>query len=64
MRKEQDLGKQMNAQLGTLNNVLALPSGERDDKGVQAINASIDALRAARLKARQESASVSPPTPI
>ena len=54
VRKEQDLGKQVNAQLGTLNNVLSLPSGERDDKGVQAINASIDALRADRLKARQE----------
>jgi CHAT domain-containing protein len=54
VRKEQDLGKQVNAQLGTLNNVLSLPSGERDDKGVQAINASINALRAARLKARQE----------
>jgi CHAT domain-containing protein len=54
VRKEQDLGKQVNAQLGTLNNVLSLPSHERDDKGVQAINASINALRAARLKARQE----------
>ena len=54
VRKEQDLGKQVNAQLGTLNNVLSLPSGERDDKGVQAINASINALRAERLKARQE----------
>ena len=54
VRKEQDLGKQVNAQLGTLNNVLSLPSGERDDKGVQAINTSINALRAERLKARQE----------
>ena len=54
VRKEQDLGKQVNAQLGTLNNVLSLPSAERDDKGVQAINASIKALRAERLKARQE----------
>ena len=54
VRKEQDLGKQVNAQLGTLNNVLSLPSGERDDKGVQAINASINGLRAERLKARQE----------
>ena len=34
--------------------MLSLPSGERDDKGVQAINASINALRADRLKARQE----------
>ncbi|NOJ46983.1 CHAT domain-containing protein [Bradyrhizobium archetypum] len=54
VRKEQDLGKQINAQLGTLNNVLSLPSHERDEKGVQAINASINALRADRLRARQE----------
>ena len=54
VRKEQDLGKQVNAQLGTLTNVLSLPSHERDEKGVQAINASINALRADRTKARQE----------
>ena len=54
VRKEQDLGKQINAQLGTLTNALSLPSGERDEKGVQAINASINSLRAERLKARQE----------
>jgi len=54
VRKEQDLSKQVNAQLGTLNNVLSLPSSERDDKGVQAINASINALRSARNKARQD----------
>jgi CHAT domain-containing protein len=54
VRKEQDLGKQVNAQLGTLTNVLSLPSSERDEKGVQAINASINSLRAARVKARQE----------
>jgi CHAT domain-containing protein len=54
VRREQDLGKQINAQLGTLTNVLSLPSAERDDKGVAAINGSINALRAERLKARQE----------
>lgn len=54
VRKEQDLGKQINAQLGTLNNALSLPSHERDEKGVQAINASIKSLRTDRLKARQE----------
>lgn len=54
VRKEQDLSKQVNAQLGTLNNVLALPSSERDEKGVHAISASIDSLRVARNKARQE----------
>jgi CHAT domain-containing protein len=54
VRKEQDVSKQLNAQLGTLNNVLSLSSAERDEKGVQAINASISALRVARDKARQE----------
>jgi CHAT domain-containing protein len=54
VRKEQDLGKQVNAQLGMLNKVLALSSAERDEKGVQAINASINALRTERNKARQE----------
>jgi CHAT domain-containing protein len=54
VRKEQDLTKQVNAQLGTLNNVLSLPSAERDEKGVQAINASIATLRSQRDKARKE----------
>lgn len=54
VRKEQDLTKQVNAQLGTLNNVLAIPSTERDEKGVQQIQASIAALRGERDKARQE----------
>lgn len=54
VRKEQDLSKQVNAQLGTLNNVLALPAAERDDKGVSQIQASIAALRGQRNKARQE----------
>ncbi|MGY8664562.1 CHAT domain-containing tetratricopeptide repeat protein [Bradyrhizobium sp. UFLA05-109] len=54
VRKEQDLTKQVNAQLGTLNNVLAIPSTDRDEKGVQQIQASIAALRGERDKARQE----------
>jgi len=54
VRKEQDLSKQVNAQFGTLNNVLTLSSAERDEKGVQAINASINVLRAELDKARQE----------
>ena len=36
VRKEQDLTKQVNAQLGSLNNVLAIPSAERDEKGARA----------------------------
>jgi len=54
VRREQDLSKQVNAQLGMLNNVLALPSAERDEKGVAAINASINGLRVERNKARAE----------
>jgi CHAT domain-containing protein len=54
VRKEQDLAKQINAQLGALNNVLALPSSERDESGVRAINAAIDKDRAERAKAQQE----------
>ncbi|MGY4235492.1 CHAT domain-containing protein [Bradyrhizobium sp. USDA 4449] len=54
VRKEQDLTKQVNAQLGTLNNVLAIPSAERDEKGAQQIQASIAALRGERDKARRE----------
>ena len=54
VRNEQDFGKQIGAQLGTLNNLLALPSSERDEKEVRAINAAIVKLRADRDKARQE----------
>jgi CHAT domain-containing protein/tetratricopeptide (TPR) repeat protein len=54
VRKEQDLAKQINAQLGALNNVLALPSSERDEAGVRAINAAIDKDRGERAKAQQE----------
>ena len=53
VRSEQDLSKQINAQLGLLNNVLSLPSSERDEKGIAALNASITKLRADRDKARQ-----------
>jgi CHAT domain-containing protein len=54
VRKEQDLSKQLNAQLGTLTNVLSLSSSERDEKGILAINASITSLRSARAAARQD----------
>jgi CHAT domain-containing protein len=54
VRKEQDLTKQVNAQLGVLNNVLAMPSGERDEKVVRAINATIETARGERDKARTE----------
>ncbi len=54
VRREQDLTKQVNAQLGTLNNVLALPPTERDEQGVRAIYASIDKARGDRDRARTE----------
>jgi CHAT domain-containing protein len=53
-RNEQDLGKQIGAQLGILNNMLALPPSERDEKDVRATNAALEKLRAERVKARQE----------
>jgi CHAT domain-containing protein len=54
VRKEQDMAKQIHAQLGALNNALALPSSEREDTVIKAINASIDQLRSERNKAQQE----------
>jgi CHAT domain-containing protein/tetratricopeptide (TPR) repeat protein len=54
VRTEQDLGKQVTAQLGLLNNILALPAAERDEKGVKGVNASIEKLRSDRDKARAE----------
>jgi CHAT domain-containing protein/tetratricopeptide (TPR) repeat protein len=44
-RQEQDLNKQLNAQLGTLNNALTLPSGQRDESAVKVLNAAINKLR-------------------
>jgi CHAT domain-containing protein len=54
VRQEQDIAKQVNAQLGTLNNVLSLASQERDEKGVQALRASINSLRAERDRLHSE----------
>ena len=47
-RKEQDLAKQVAAQLGLLNNLLALPSDQRDDKAVDKLRVRIDELSNAR----------------
>ena len=54
VRQQQDLTKEVNAQLGLLNNVLSLPPAERDEKGIKAIYAQIERLRADRDKARTE----------
>jgi CHAT domain-containing protein/tetratricopeptide (TPR) repeat protein len=53
VRKDQDLTRQIGAELGTLNNLLALPSDQRGDQSVPAINAEIGKLRADR-KATQD----------
>ena len=54
VRSEQDAAKQLGAQLGALNNLLALPSDQRDDQTVRAVNAEIVKLRADRNAALQE----------
>jgi CHAT domain-containing protein len=54
VRREQDLSKQVNAQFGMLTNLLSLPSEERDERVVQAVNVSISALRADRDQAQLE----------
>lgn len=52
VRQEQDLNKQMNAQLGSLNNALTLPSEQRDENGIKALNVAIARLRSGRDKLR------------
>jgi CHAT domain-containing protein len=54
VRKDQDLEKQIGAELGVLNNLLSLPSEQRDDSNVRAVNAEINKLRADRKAAQQE----------
>jgi CHAT domain-containing protein len=54
VRQEQDLDKQINAQLGTLNNALALPSGQRDESVVKALNVAIAKLRVERQTMRSD----------
>jgi CHAT domain-containing protein len=54
VRTDQDAAKQVNAELGALNNMLSLPSDQRDDQTVAGINAEIAKLRATRTAARQQ----------
>jgi CHAT domain-containing protein len=54
VRNEQDFEKQLGAQLGALNNLLSLPSDQRDDQRVRAINVAIEKLRADRKPVQQE----------
>lgn len=53
-RNEQDLAKQITAQLGMLNNALSLASSERDAGLVGSIKAQIDQLRGELEKARRD----------
>ena len=57
VRKEQDLEKELGAQLGLLNNVLALPPEQRDDKALKSLQGDIDKLRSVRDGAKKELAS-------
>jgi CHAT domain-containing protein len=54
VRTEQDAAKQISAELGALNNLLSLPSDQRDDQTVAGIDAEIAKLRAERTAARQQ----------
>ncbi len=47
-RQEQDLAKQIGAQLGLLNNLLALPPDQRDDNAIDQLRVRIDKLGNAR----------------
>ncbi|WLB24199.1 CHAT domain-containing protein [Bradyrhizobium japonicum] len=48
VRTSQDLEKQIGAAFGTLNNLLAAPASERDEKGVKGTEAEIARLQATR----------------
>lgn len=54
VRHEQDLEKQVSAQLGAMNNMLSLPPDERDDKELKDLRASLDQLRKDRATARRD----------
>jgi len=54
VRTDQDHAKQIAAELGALNNMLSLPSDQRDDNTVRAMNAGIAKLRDERKAAQQQ----------
>ena len=54
VRKEQDLEKQIVAELGTLNNMLAAAPEERSDKDVTDLRTAIEKLRTQRIAARRD----------
>jgi CHAT domain-containing protein len=54
VRNEQDLSKQVRAQLGSLNNLLSVPSSQRDEHVLHSVERSIAQLRSDRDAARAE----------
>ena len=54
MRASQDSEKQIGAAVATLNNLLALPPSEREEKAVRATQAEITTLQAARAQTLKE----------
>ncbi len=54
VRQEQNLQRQVGAQVGMLNNVLAMPPEERGEKTVHELQVSIDKLRKVHMAARRE----------
>ncbi len=54
VRREQDLQKEIEAQLGVLNNMLTLPSDQREEKQVSGLRATIDDLRTQRATTRRD----------
>src|SRR5207248_1133614 len=54
VRKSQDIDKQMKAQLGLLNNLLALPPDDRDDNAIKRLQADIGKLRVSRDAAQRD----------
>jgi CHAT domain-containing protein len=54
VRKEQDSQKQFGAQVGLLNNLLALPPEQRDDPAINGLRKQIETLQTDGAKAKQE----------
>ncbi|RXH08319.1 CHAT domain-containing protein [Bradyrhizobium guangzhouense] len=54
VRREQDLSKQARAQLGFLNNLLSVPSNQRDESVLRSVEGSLAQLRSDRDAARAE----------
>jgi CHAT domain-containing protein/tetratricopeptide (TPR) repeat protein len=54
VRREQDLQKQIGAQLGLLNNLLASPPEQRDDKTLAELRVQIDKLGGEHARAKQD----------